>query len=224
VAAAPPAKEADAEEDENPFRPPADLRAEDENVHKKRKMPTIPASTTASSVAAPKTAEQKAADAEKERNKISFSIKGRASLASAAASEKATAPLESETSPLLAKKTPAPVSPLAQNSVPKSRNYEGNTRVELPAQKALQPPTVKTELVRKKRLKARPVLSEDFAQSESVYYRKTGNESVVGSGTYGKVYKAVHVYSGRKVALKKIRMEGERDGVNDIDEVCTLAV
>lgn len=45
-----------------------------------------------------------------------------------------------------------------------------------------------------------------------MYYRKTGNESVVGSGTYGKVYKAVHVYTNDKVALKKIRMEGERDG------------
>ncbi|KAL9076689.1 MAG: hypothetical protein Q9157_003579, partial [Trypethelium eluteriae] len=42
--------------------------------------------------------------------------------------------------------------------------------------------------------------------------RKTGNESVIGSGTYGKVYKAVHVYTKEKVALKKIRMEGERDG------------
>ena len=65
-----------------------------------------------------------------------------------------------------------------------------------------------------KRLKARPELSEEFAQSESVYFRKTGNDSVVGSGTYGKVYKAVHVYTNTPVALKKIRMEGERDGVS----------
>ena len=63
-----------------------------------------------------------------------------------------------------------------------------------------------------KRVKARPTLSDDFATSDSVYFRKPGNESVVGSGTYGKVFKAIHVYTKNKVALKKIRMEGERDG------------
>lgn len=65
-----------------------------------------------------------------------------------------------------------------------------------------------------KRLKPRPTLSAEFAASDSVYYRKPGNESVVGSGTYGKVFKAVHVYTKDMVALKKIRMEGERDGVS----------
>lgn len=45
-----------------------------------------------------------------------------------------------------------------------------------------------------------------------MYYRKPGNESVIGAGTYGKVFKAVHVYTQRKVALKRIRMEGEKDG------------
>lgn len=35
---------------------------------------------------------------------------------------------------------------------------------------------------------------------------------MVGSGTYGKVFKAVNVYNKKLVALKKIRMEGERDG------------
>lgn len=35
---------------------------------------------------------------------------------------------------------------------------------------------------------------------------------MVGSGTYGKVFKGVHVYTKDMVALKKIRMEGERDG------------
>lgn len=121
-----------------------------------------------------------------------------------------------ETSPLIPKKTPAAVSPLVQGStpaVPKSTNYVGNKRVTSPAKPS--PPPVRKEKVRKKRIKARPELSEEFAQSESVYFRKTGNESVVGSGTYGKVYKAIHVYTGRMVALKKIRMEGERDGVSN---------
>ena len=63
-----------------------------------------------------------------------------------------------------------------------------------------------------KRLAPREVLPADFAGSESVYYRKPGNESVVGSGTYGKVFKAIQVYTKSLVALKKIRMEGERDG------------
>ncbi|KAF2646716.1 Pkinase-domain-containing protein [Massarina eburnea CBS 473.64] len=67
-------------------------------------------------------------------------------------------------------------------------------------------------MVKKKRIKARPTLGADFAASDSVYYRKPGNESVVGSGTYGKVFKGIHVYTKDMVALKKIRMEGERDG------------
>jgi CTD kinase subunit alpha len=58
----------------------------------------------------------------------------------------------------------------------------------------------------------RPKLPPEFAASESIYYRKPGNESVVGAGTYGKVFKAIHIYTRDKVALKKIRMEGERDG------------
>ena len=52
----------------------------------------------------------------------------------------------------------------------------------------------------------------EFVASESIYYRKPGNQSIVGAGTYGKVFKAVHIYTRDKVALKKIRMEGERDG------------
>ena len=74
----------------------------------------------------------------------------------------------------------------------------------------------KPEIIRERRIvtrvKPRPTLSSDFASSDSVYYRKPGNESVVGSGTYGKVFKAIHVYTKSMVALKKIRMEGERDG------------
>jgi hypothetical protein len=34
----------------------------------------------------------------------------------------------------------------------------------------------------------------------------------VGQGTYGKVYKARNVYSNAFVALKRIRMEGEKEG------------
>jgi cyclin-dependent kinase len=41
-------------------------------------------------------------------------------------------------------------------------------------------------------------------------YRKEGK---VGEGTYGVVYKAVHIESNRTVALKKIRLETEDEGV-----------
>ncbi|RDA95736.1 hypothetical protein CP533_5057 [Ophiocordyceps camponoti-saundersi (nom. inval.)] len=63
-----------------------------------------------------------------------------------------------------------------------------------------------------RRQKARPHLTPELAASESVFFRKPGNESVVGSGTYGKVFKALNVYTKGLVALKRIRMEGERDG------------
>ena len=58
----------------------------------------------------------------------------------------------------------------------------------------------------------RRTLSPELIASSSVYYRKPGNESVVGSGTYGKVFKAIHVYTKNLAALKKIRMDGEKDG------------
>lgn len=61
-------------------------------------------------------------------------------------------------------------------------------------------------------MKPRPTLAEEFKESDSVYYRKPGNESVIGAGTYGKVFKAIHIYTKKKVALKRIRMEGEKDG------------
>ncbi|USW51810.1 Putative serine/threonine-protein kinase, active [Septoria linicola] len=199
----------DVDDSDNPYRPPTDLRADDEHAAKKRKLD--PATPTGPAVEQ-KTAEQKALEAEREKNKISFSIKGRASRV--AAEEKTPVIAKTETSPLLAKKTPVIVSPLVQSNVPaKSSNYIGNTRVsDLAHPRRFDVPATRKEKVRKKRLKTKPELSEEFKQSESVYFRKTGNESVVGSGTYGKVYKAIHVYTGGMVALKKIRMEGERDG------------
>ncbi|KAH8702126.1 hypothetical protein BGW36DRAFT_356265 [Talaromyces proteolyticus] len=63
-----------------------------------------------------------------------------------------------------------------------------------------------------KRPNPRPTLPEEYRESDSVYFRKPGNESVIGAGTYGKVFKAIHIYTQGKVALKRIRMEGEKDG------------
>ncbi|KAI0157671.1 Pkinase-domain-containing protein [Xylariaceae sp. FL1272] len=74
-----------------------------------------------------------------------------------------------------------------------------------------RPRTRKVIKVRRK-LKPKPSLDPELADSKSVYFRKPGNESVIGSGTYGKVFKGKHVYTHKLVALKRIRMEGERDG------------
>jgi CTD kinase subunit alpha len=90
-----------------------------------------------------------------------------------------------------------------------------DTRPGARPERRTPPPQVpKTKIVMKKRMKPRPTLVPEHAASDSVYYRKPGNESVVGSGTYGKVFKGIHVYTKDMVALKKIRMEGERDGVS----------
>ncbi|KAI1391044.1 Pkinase-domain-containing protein [Hypoxylon trugodes] len=77
---------------------------------------------------------------------------------------------------------------------------------------APEPPKTRKVKRIQRRLKPKPELSPDMAASDSVFFRRPGNESVVGSGTYGKVFKGVHVYTKKLVALKKIRMEGERDG------------
>ena len=71
----------------------------------------------------------------------------------------------------------------------------------------------KKEVVAVKHTIRRPqqVLPPEFRNS-NVYYRKPGNESVIGFGTYGKVFKAKHIYKGQDVALKRLRMEAERDG------------
>ncbi|KAK8065341.1 Protein kinase-like domain protein [Apiospora hydei] len=80
-----------------------------------------------------------------------------------------------------------------------SRNHSSNARLSPPYKKIRRP-------------KPRPQLPSEHVRAESVYFRKPGNESVVGSGTYGKVFKGTNVYTKKLVALKKIRMEGERDG------------
>ena len=206
--------ESSVEDEDNPFRPPADLRAEDEGARKKRK--TSVADKPVSVVIAPVIEEpapkvESSKEKEPPKNKISFSIKGRAS---AVAVDKTVASVpKPQHSPDLTKKAPMPVSPLVQNNISKHKNAETTPRTSAVIRKPSLPLTQKKKVTRK-RLKARPEVKEELVGSESVYYRKTGNESVVGSGTYGKVYKAVHVYTGGMVALKKIRMEGERDGVS----------
>jgi CTD kinase subunit alpha len=67
-----------------------------------------------------------------------------------------------------------------------------------------------------KKMMKRPIkktpLEPELATSDSVFFRKPGDKSVIGAGTYGKVFKGLNVYTKKLVALKKIKMEGERDG------------
>lgn len=109
--------------------------------------------------------------------------------------------------------------------LPRRPDVRPDRRLDPRPERREPPPAIpKTKIVKRKRMKARPTLAPEHAASESVYYRKPGNESVVGSGTYGKVFKGIHVYTKDMVALKKIRMEGERDGfpVTAIREVKLL--
>ncbi|CAA9963019.1 Serine/threonine-protein kinase bur1 [Pyrenophora teres f. maculata] len=107
---------------------------------------------------------------------------------------------------------------------PERPDSRTDIRPARPERRTPPPQIPKTKTIIKKRMKPRPTLDPEHANSDSVYYRKPGNESVVGSGTYGKVFKGIHVYTKDMVALKKIRMEGERDGfpVTAIREVKLL--
>jgi CTD kinase subunit alpha len=151
------ADESGAEEEDNPFRPSKDLRAEDEQEEgEEREDPEVQPS-------------------KQEGNKIHFGFKK------------------------MAKRTSTSVE---------------NTPTDLAALAKLRKQERRVEKLPLKRIRPRPTMLPEFAESDSVYFRRPGNESVVGSGTYGKVFRAIHVYTGEKVALKKIRMEGERDGVS----------
>lgn len=82
------------------------------------------------------------------------------------------------------------------------------------SQQHVEPPPPRVRKVTKimKRPKKKTPLDPELATSDSVYFRKPGDKSVIGSGTYGKVFKGLNAYTKKLVALKKIRMEGERDG------------
>lgn len=59
--------------------------------------------------------------------------------------------------------------------------------------------------------KPRPTLNDEWMKSTSVYYRKPADGSLIGSGTYGTVFKSHHVYTKNLVALKKVKRGGDRD-------------
>ena len=208
-----------AEEEDNPFRPSKDLRVEDQMEIEEKQMP-------------PPTKAASAATDSQSGSRISFALKSKAPLPAA------TPPnvdlIQRGKEPLSSIKPKAVVRPTSINLNNKSKHdsrhdrkldhgsdrrldhryHDSRTKGRQTTwpEKRTEQPRMEKRLV--KRPKPRPQVPQELASSESVYYRKPGNESVVGSGTYGKVFRAVHVYTRNTAALKKIRMEGERDGVS----------
>ena len=216
-----------ANDDDNPFRPSKDLQVEDQSG-KEANMPPPSRHPSASSP--------------KEGPKISFAFKAKATTAAPTKpppdlAQRVKEPPRKEN--LLdisnSKSAPRPVENRAEPRIDRrddrrDRDYRedrrdyrdqrrGDYREERRperdskrdrARERSPEPIMEKKIM--KRMKARPTLPTEFASSTSVYYRKPGNESVVGSGTYGKVFKAIHVYTKNLAALKKIRMDGEKDG------------
>ncbi|KAK5656333.1 hypothetical protein OQA88_4713 [Cercophora sp. LCS_1] len=204
-------------DNQNPFRPSKDLQVEDTSkpdppkddqmAQSSRPPPTGPQSQTP--------------------NKFSFSMKNALKPAVAAPrpeiSSKFNATPTAREPAFKAAQKPAPAPPpqkpdhrggIPRNAPTEPASARNRPSDRRPPEQSRLPDPPKTRKVKKtmKRLKPKPTLSPDLAKSKSVFFRKPGNESVVGSGTYGKVFKGLHVYTKKLVALKRIRMEGERDG------------
>ncbi|KAI9807074.1 MAG: hypothetical protein M1825_005791 [Sarcosagium campestre] len=180
--------------DENPFRPSKDLRVEDErapsgnatNEYGNGIQKMLPPSRPAP------------ASEEKGGPKISFSLKS-----------KNAPPPKPDVSQRM-REAPTHRDHISPDNRWTKRQSHGRFDAEKPSPSRYAEPRKERRIMT--RVKPRPELTPEFAASTSIYFRKPGNESVVGSGTYGKVFKAIHVYTKELVALKKIRMEGERDG------------
>ncbi|CZS99568.1 related to cell division protein kinase 2 [Rhynchosporium graminicola] len=193
-----PSMAAEEEEDEDLFRPSKELQVEDKEATKKKDEEKMPPPPSRPIPTGPQS--------QQNVSKFSFTLSSKSKVLP-------TAPkLE-----ISQKLNAGPVRNVQFSSPDRPRGPNSRSIPTEPAsarQNFREPPAPTSRKVKKimKREKERPQLTEDFKNSDSVYYRKPGNESVVGSGTYGKVFKAVHVFTKSLVALKKIRMEGERDG------------
>jgi len=199
---------------DNPFRPSKDLQVEDTSKPEPSKEEAMPPPNRP-----PPTGPQSQTP-----NKFSFSMKNAPKPTVAAprpeiSSKFNAAPTSRESQQKVSQKPPTKPE-RDRGSFPKNVPTEPASARARPSDRRPselgrhQESTPKTRKVKKvmKRLKERPALPPDLAKSKSVFHRKPGNESVIGSGTYGKVFKGMHVYTKKLVALKKIRMEGERDG------------
>ncbi|KXX81341.1 CTD kinase subunit alpha [Madurella mycetomatis] len=207
------------EDSENPFRPSKDLQVEDTSKEEQSTQDRMPPPSRP-----PPTGPQSQTP-----NKFSFSMKNASKPTVAAprpeiSSKFNAAPTSREPpSKPAAQKTPPTRPERDRGGFPKNAPTEpasararpGGPGDRRPPEPARQPDrTPRTRKVKKivRQLKEKPTLPSDMANSKSVFFRKPGNESVVGSGTYGKVFKGQNVYTKKLVALKRIRMEGERDG------------
>lgn len=248
----------DEVEEDNPFRPPKDLRVEDQGFKEPQ---TTDYAKTENQPAARSQNAAEASPQQSKEPKFSFAFKAKPAPAPAAKPpvpdltqkmKDPPPPLSRKENPMDSAKIKAPQGPSHQPPREPSfkrgdrrhepwaererrdreydhryrddRRYDRDYRDERrdprydrrpeKEREVRQERTPEFRIVKKivQRTKPKPTLPEEWANSDSVYYRKPGNESVVGSGTYGKVFKAVHVYTKNMVALKKIRMEGERDG------------
>ncbi|KAI2633905.1 hypothetical protein GGS21DRAFT_118660 [Xylaria nigripes] len=188
-------------EGENALKPPRDTQVEDAPINERAAIDQMPPPRP------PPTAPTGPAS-----SKFSFAFKASNKNPVAAPkpeiSQKFSAAPRNETQPIIHDR---------DRDLPKDTPREpasARARAEYHNRRAPQPEQPRTRKVMKTRrkLKPKPPLDPELAQSVSVYFRKPGNESVIGSGTYGKVFKGKHVYTKKLVALKRIRMEGERDG------------
>jgi len=211
------------EDGDNPFRPSKDLQVEDSNMPEKVKEDEMPPPSRPTP-----SGSQSQAQAP---NKFSFSMKSASkpvvAMPRPEISSKFNAPPPPREPQQKAVQKVAPEKPLPPRVDRDRSGLPKNVPTEPASARAARPldrrqpdhnrqvdSAPRTRKVKKimKRLKGKPVLPPDMARSKSVYFRKPGNESVIGSGTYGKVFKGLNVYTGKLVALKRIRMEGERDG------------
>lgn len=193
-----PTKPVEEDDADDLFRPSKALQVEDKEIDKKKDETQMPPPSKP-----PPTGPQ----AQQNSSKFSFAFKGPAKTSPATPKPEISQKLNAvPTRPPVQVSPERPRGPNSRHIPTEPSSARRNDFREPP------PPTTRKVKKIMKRVKERPQLADDFKKSDSVYYRKPGNESVVGSGTYGKVFKAVHVYTKNLVALKKIRMEGERDG------------
>ncbi|RYP79528.1 hypothetical protein DL770_006628 [Monosporascus sp. CRB-9-2] len=198
-------------DNDNSFRPPNEFQAEDMSMENKAASEHMPPPARA-----PPTGPA--------NSKFSFAFKATSKAPVATPkpeiSQKFSAAPRKEPQPIddrdrnLPRDTPR--GPASSRSRAEARDDYHHNRRHPPErhERPERPERPRTRMVKKthKKLKPKPQLPDDLRGSDSVYFRKPGNESVIGSGTYGKVFKGLNVYTKKLVALKKIRMEGERDG------------
>ena len=193
-------KPEEVEDSEDLFRPSKELQVEDKDEHKQKDDEKMPP---------PSRPTPTGPQGQQNPTKFSFALKASSKSIPTPPKPEISQKLNAAPSrPVQVQKSPErPRGPAMSRSIPTEPASARRQETREP-----RPPTTRKVKKIMKRMKPRPVLEDELRKSDSVYYRKTGNESVVGSGTYGKVYKGVHVYTKKLVALKKIRMEGERDG------------